>query len=72
MTPKRAAALATRHAIDRASIDAARARQAVSAPSSWWAQPALTWEQFSTLAEERAREVNSAFAAQHTPRRDEP
>ena len=37
----------------------ARQMQAKPPPSSWWAQPHLTWEQWSALAAERAAVLNA-------------
>ena len=43
------------------------ARQAVATPppTSWLAQPSLTWDQFSALAAERARLLNAVVTTQH-------
>lgn len=46
----------------------ARAAQASPPPTSWWAQPHLTREQWSVIAAKRAQIMNAVTSTQHISR----
>ena len=48
----------------------ARQMQATPPPVSWWAQPNVTWEQWSALAAEAARRMNEVRTTHHVQRRE--
>jgi hypothetical protein len=55
---------------DHAQILATRAQRAMPPPTSWWAQRDLTWEQWTALAQERARQLNAVTTTQHVRREE--
>lgn len=48
----------------------ARQMQATPPPVSWWAQPDVTWEQWTALADEAAKRMSAVTTTQHIQRRE--